>query len=101
LVRIDLTTHFEIAKNNSLDELLTEFKTLRENSIKELKGFNLKNTDYKKTAFHPHIFEVNLQQLIATWVTHDLSHIAQVSRILAQQFKKEVGPFKEYLKILK
>lgn len=101
LERIDMTVQFEIAENNSLETLLNEFTTLRESSIAELKGFNLQNADYIKSAFHPQIFEVNLQQLIATWVTHDLSHITQVSRVLAKQYRNEVGPFKEYLKILK
>lgn len=101
LERIDMTAHFEIAKSNSLETLLNEFKTLRENSIAELKNFNLQNADYTKSAFHPKIFEVNLQQLIATWVTHDLSHITQIARVLAKQYKNEVGAFAAYLKILK
>lgn len=98
---IDMAAHFEIAKGNLLETLLHDFKTLRENSIAELKGFHLQKSDYTKTAFHPQIFEVNLQQLLATWVTHDLSHLTQVSRVLAQQYKNEVGPFNKYLKILK
>ncbi|WP_114788849.1 DinB family protein [Niabella yanshanensis] len=98
---IDMTTHFELAKNHSLETLLHMFKTLREESVAALKNFNLQLEDFTKHAFHPKIFEVNLQQLIATWVTHDLSHLTQISRIMAQQYKNEVGPFEAYLKILK
>lgn len=98
---IDMTTHFELAKSNSLETLLHDFKVLREESVAALKNFNLQHNDFTKTAFHPKIFEVNLQQLIATWVTHDLSHLTQISRIMAQQYKSEVGPFEAYLKILK
>ncbi|MBS0647558.1 MAG: DinB family protein [Verrucomicrobia bacterium] len=101
LERIDMTAHFEMAKNNSLESLLNEFKALRENSITELNDFNLQSFDFLKTAYHPQILDVNLQQLIAIWVTHDLSHIVQVSRILAKQYRNEVGAFKEYLKILR
>ncbi|MCY1546265.1 hypothetical protein D9M68_822540 [compost metagenome] len=101
LDRIDMKAHFEMAKSNSLETLLNEFKTLRESSILELKNFNLQNADYTKSAFHPQICEVNLQQLIATWVTHDLSHITQIARVLAKQYKDEVGAFAAYLKILK
>jgi len=61
LERIDMTVHFEIAKSNSLETLLNVFKTLRENSIAELKNFNLQDADFAKSAFHPQIFEVNLQ----------------------------------------
>lgn len=98
---IDMTTHFELAKNSMLETLLHDFKILREESVAALKYFNLQHDDFTKTAFHPKIFEVTLQQLIATWVTHDLSHLTQISRIMAQQYKSEVGPFEAYLKILK
>ena len=98
---IEMTSHFELAKNNSLETLLNEFKMQREQSVIALKNFNLQNEDYTKSAFHPEIFEVNLQQLIATWVTHDLSHLTQISRIMAKQYKDEVGSFEAYLKILK
>ena len=98
---IEMTSHFELAKNNSLETLLKEFKMQREQSVIALKNFNLQNEDYTKSAFHPEIFEVNLQQLIATWVTHDLSHLTQISRIMAKQYKDEVGSFEAYLKILK
>jgi pterin-4a-carbinolamine dehydratase len=81
--------------------LLHDFKILREESVTALKNLNLQQDDFTKTAFHPKIFEVNLQQLIATWVTHDLSHLTQIARIMAQQYKSEVGPFEAYLKILK
>lgn len=98
---IDMTAHFEMAKTTSLGTLLAEFKMLRENGITELKGFNLQGTDFNKSAFHPKILEVTLQQLIAAWVAHDLSHLAQISRILARQYKTEVGTFSEFLKILR
>ncbi|AWI26327.1 DinB family protein [Flavobacterium pallidum] len=98
---IGMDAHFEIAKSNSTDTLLTEFVRLRQKSITELRGFNLSEADFEKSAFHPKIAEVSLGQLIAAWVAHDLSHITQVSRTLAQQYKNEVGPFTEFLKILK
>ncbi|MBS1640695.1 MAG: DinB family protein [Bacteroidetes bacterium] len=98
---VDMSAHFKIAKENSLEALLNEFKMLRDKSVTEVKKFNLQNADYANLAFHPKIFEVNLQQLIATWVTHDLSHLTQISRVMAKRYKNEVGAFKEYLKILK
>jgi len=97
---IDMTAHFELARKNSLETLLNEFKTERENSLAALNNFHLQPKDFTKTAIHPQIHEVNLQQLLSTWVVHDLSHIAQVTRVMAKQYRNEVGPFKAFLKIL-
>lgn len=100
-VPIDMTTHVEMAQNNSLQDLIKKFRELRESSMKEIKAFNLQETNLKKTAIHPKLGEVNLKQLIATWVTHDLTHIAQISRVMAKQNKDNVGPFATFLSILK
>lgn len=97
---IDMVAHFEIAKNKPLKDLISDFKRLRENGTNEIKAFSLQETDLKKAAIHPKLGEVNLQQLIATWVTHDLTHIAQISRIMAKQNKENVGAFVTFLNIL-
>jgi hypothetical protein len=97
---ISMTSHFDIAVRHTLDTLLHDFQTLRKNGIVELKSYHLKDSDFIKSAFHPEIHEVNLQQLISTWVIHDLTHINQISRVLAKQYKNEVGSFKKYLKLL-
>ena len=43
---------------------------------------------------------VTLAQLLATWAVHDLGHLAQVSRVMAKQWREEVGPWRAYLPIL-
>lgn len=98
---IDMAAHFELSKNNSMQDLLKEFSRLRKNAIKELTSFKLEEAGMVKTAIHPKLGEVNLKQLIATWVTHDLAHIAQISRVMAKQNKENVGPFETFLRILK
>ena len=100
LAPVDMKTHLRIAENNTLQHLIKQFKQLREYSINEIKSLNLQETDFLKTAHHPVIGEVSLQQIISTWVTHDLTHLAQISRVMAKQYKTEVGPFKEFLSIL-
>jgi hypothetical protein len=35
-----------------------------------------------------------------SWVVHDLGHIAQISRVMANQYKRDVGTWKAYLRIL-
>lgn len=97
---ISMTSHFDVAVHHTLDSLLHDFETLRKNGIEALKSYHLNDLDFIKSAFHPEIQEVNLKQLISTWAIHDLTHINQISRVLAKQYKNEVGPFKKYLKLL-
>lgn len=87
--------------DDPLPKLLQEFKELRDSSIKYVLSKELKDTDMQKTGIHPAFGEVTLAQLLATWTVHDLNHISQVSRVMAKQYKAEVGPWIEYLRILK
>jgi hypothetical protein len=43
---------------------------------------------------------VTLRELLAAWVVHDLGHIAQTSRVMAKQYRADVGPWVEYLPVL-
>lgn len=87
--------------DKSINELLTEFKTLRQNNLNELNAIKITEQDFNRKGIHPEFGEVTLMQLISTWVVHDLGHIAQISRVMAKQYKTEVGPWIEYLGILK
>ena len=73
---------------------------MRANNIAQLlsKKLTLKNLEEK--GIHPAFGEITLAQLLSTWTVHDLNHIAQISRVMANQYKTEVGPWVEYLKIL-
>lgn len=99
-VPFDRFAQFEDSKGKSLHDLLTEFKSLREKNIKELRSLNLTESDLEQTGIHPEFGEVTAKQLLATWVTHDLGHIAQIARVLAKQYKEEVGPWTAYISIL-
>lgn len=87
--------------NRPISELLKEFRELREKNLDKLKAFKMVGLDFERKGIHPELGEVTLMQLISTWVVHDLGHIAQISRVMAKQFKSEVGPWKNYLGILK
>lgn len=100
-IPIDMTLHFQMAKDKTIAELLDEFHVLRNESIETLKAYDLQVNDMLKTAIHPQLGTVSLSQLLATWVTHDLTHLAQITRILAKQNKPYVGPFNVFLRILK
>ena len=62
--------------------------------------YNISDTMLSLKGIHPAFGQVTLSQLLSTWVVHDLSHIAQISRVLAKQYKEAVGPWIEYLPIL-
>jgi uncharacterized damage-inducible protein DinB len=96
----DRFAQFEESRGKSLDQLLSEFKSLREKNIAYLRSGKLAGQDFERKGIHPAFGEVTLSQLLSTWVVHDLNHIAQVSRVMAKQYKEEVGPWVEYLKIL-
>ena len=84
-----------------ITNLIDEFKELRENNLLEIKALKISKEDLEKTGIHPDFGEVNLRQLISTWAVHDLGHIAQISRVMAKQYKNEVGPWINYLGVLK
>lgn len=96
----DRFAQFQSSKGKSIGQLLDEFASLRSANIKKLKSKNLSESDLLKTGIHPAFGEVTLGQLLSTWVVHDLNHIAQVSRVMAKQYKDEVGPWIEYLRVL-
>jgi len=95
-----MVAHFEIPKSKSLEDLINDLALLRKSGLHEIKTLNIQETDLIKFALHPKLGTINLQQLIATWATHDLTHIAQISRIMAKQNKENVGPFAPFLNIL-
>jgi len=85
----------------SLGSLLAEFTQLRAASMAEFLAWQLKPEDLERTGLHPDFGEVSLKQLLATWTVHDLSHIAQTVRVMAKQYRSEVGPWAAFLPLLK
>ncbi|MEP7374407.1 MAG: DinB family protein [Chitinophagaceae bacterium] len=99
-VPFDRFAQFEASKGKSLPQLLDEFEKCRNESLSWLRSLNLTETDLDKRGTHPGLGEVTLRQLLSTWVAHDLTHIAQVTRVMAKQYKEEIGPWIEYFRIL-
>tara|TARA_R110002073_G_scaffold221808_1_gene381967 strand:- start:3441 stop:3965 length:525 start_codon:yes stop_codon:yes gene_type:complete len=96
----DRFAQFEESKGKTMKQLLVEFSKLREQNIESLKSSNITESDFNKEATHPSLGKVTLKNLLATWVTHDLGHIAQISRVMAKQYKDEVGPWVDYISVL-
>ncbi len=99
-VPFDRFAQFEKSKGKTLQQLLDEFALLRKQGIEQLLSKNLTDNDLKKTGIHPAFGAVTLSQLLAAWTVHDLNHIAQISRVMAKQYKEASGPWPAYLKIL-
>ncbi|HET9057537.1 MAG TPA: DinB family protein [Chitinophagaceae bacterium] len=96
----DRFAQFKDSVGKTIEQLLDEFNTLRKENVIWLKSLNLTEYDLNKQGIHPKLGKVTLRNLIATWVVHDLTHIAQISRVMAKQYKEEMGPWPEFFRIL-
>jgi DinB superfamily len=96
----DRFRHLSRNKGRTVNELLAEFGQLREKNLEELRGLHLTPAQYPLTAEHPAFGRVTLEQLLSTWVAHDLGHIAQITRVMAKQYRGAVGPWEAYLPVL-
>jgi len=96
----DRFAQFEESEGKTLEDLLDEFAALRERNLAALREMKIIAGDFEKTGQHPALGRVTLKELLATWVTHDLDHIAQVARTMAKQYAGEVGPWQAYISIL-
>jgi len=90
----------ELKSEKPLRDLLNEFDKLRSNNVATLRGWNLKAKDLELTGEHPEFGSVTMRQLLATWVVHDLSHIAQITRTMARAYTNAVGPWTAYFRVL-
>lgn len=89
------------SQGKSLGQLLDEFARLRSESVNELRTLNLGAEDFERRGRHPALGMVTLSQLLATWAAHDLTHLHQISRIMAHQYHEAVGPWSAYLGVMK
>ncbi|WP_394603582.1 hypothetical protein [Fictibacillus sp. UD] len=78
-----------------------KFKQCRQESLLRLNTILTHDSDFEKTGLHPEFGSVTLKQLLSTWVVHDLTHLNQITRVLAKRYQDDVGPWKAYLSILK
>lgn len=87
--------------HESFEQKLLEFKTIRTVNITKLKVLIEPELNLELTGLHPRLGVVKLRELLSTWVVHDLAHIAQIVRVMAERYRADVGPWIEYLGILK
>jgi hypothetical protein len=96
----DRQRHADRNRGRSLEGLVDEFSFLRDANLTTLQSWRLTPGQLVLTGEHPDLGTVTLRQLIATWVVHDLGHLAQVARGLASRWAGEVGPWRAYLPVL-
>jgi hypothetical protein len=83
-----------------LERLLSRFAELRRANLERLESLGLGAQDLERTGMHPALGRVTVRQLIAGWVVHDLTHVAQIARVLAKRYRDAVGPWRAYLGVL-
>jgi hypothetical protein len=88
------------AHGKSMEQLLDDFARLRSENLNELRALDLRQEDLERRGRHPALGVVTLSELLATWAVHDLTHLHQVSRVMAHQYRAAVGPWSEYLGVL-
>jgi hypothetical protein len=96
----DRFRHYGRNKGRTLDSLLDEFAGLRQKNLAELEGWKLGESQLNLTGAHPTFGNVTLRELLASWLVHDLGHIAQISRVMAKQYRNDVGPWTPFLPVL-
>ena len=98
--KFDRTAQDRESRGKLLGELLDEFATLRARNIAEIRAMNLSAENLERKGLHPVLGTVTLGNLLATWAAHDLTHLHQMSRIMAYQYREQVGPWTVYLGVM-
>ena len=96
----DREAQFRESRGRPIGHLLDEFAELRAANLATLSRWGLSEAQLALTGEHPAFGEVTLGQLLATWVAHDLGHVAQVTRVMAKRYKDTVGPWRAYLPVM-
>jgi hypothetical protein len=97
---IDRFAQLKESQDKSLAKLLDDFARLRNANLAALQVLNLRRSDLARRGSHPALGVVTLSELLATWAAHDLTHLHQLSRVLAHQYRHAVGPWSPYLGVM-
>jgi hypothetical protein len=96
----DRFAQFRESAGKTLGELLDEFERLRAQSLATLRGWQLTDAQLSLEGEHPTFGAVTLRQLLSTWTVHDVSHLAQIGRVMTKQYRDAVGPWRAFLPIM-
>jgi DinB superfamily len=96
----DRLAQFRLFAGTPLADLLDEFARARDANLRDLSSLGLDEAALDRPGLHPALGRVTMRQLLASWVAHDLDHVAQISRVMARQYTDEVGPWRAYLRVI-
>jgi hypothetical protein len=99
--RLNRDAYKEFVEGRSVGQLLDDFARFRAENVATLRGMNLGERELAREGVHPAFGLVTLSQLLATWAVHDMTHVHQISRTLANQYREAVGPWSVYLGVLR
>ena len=98
--RVDRFAQMNEGQDQTLEQRLDEFARLRRENLAQLLSMNLQPADFERRGLHPALGPVTLQNLLATWALHDLTHLHQLSRVMAHQYREAVGPWVKFIGVL-
>jgi hypothetical protein len=96
----DRWAQFENSKGKNLHQLLDEFERLRGENLDALRAMDIAPEKLSLKGMHPELGEIDLEKLLSAWVVHDLNHIRQIVKFMADKYAENVGVWKQYLLIL-
>ena len=99
--RFDRLGQISESRGKSLEQLLDELTRLRQENLAALRALDLQPKDLARRGRHPSLGVVTLSELLATWAAHDLTHLHQLSRLMAHQYRAAVGPWSVYLGVMR
>jgi uncharacterized damage-inducible protein DinB len=97
----DRNAHITNSSKTSIGQKLKEFQHLRTENIKVVRERIQSDSQFELTGIHPAFGGVKLRELLSTWVVHDFTHLSQVVRVMAERYREDVGPWEEYLGVLR
>lgn len=100
-VPFDRFRHLREAAGATLVGRLDRFAALRSENVATLKGWKVTPEQLRLTGEHPELGSVTLEELLATWVAHDLDHLMQIARIMGKRYIQAAGPWQAYLRVLR
>jgi hypothetical protein len=97
----DREAQFRDSNGKPLGALLDEFSALRHENVERLRALDLQPGQFDLTGTHPTLGIVTLRELLATWTAHDMAHLVQIGRVMAKRYQQDVGPFAQFLSVMK
>ena len=89
-----------VQEKGPIGDLLDEFSRLRAVSLDHLRALRLTEADLARRGLHPALGTVTLAQLLAAWAAHDLTHLHQISRVMAHQIRDDAGPWTAFMGVM-